>query len=112
MLRIFTRVPGLENETVAFKTVFSNISNKVFQKRLQKTDAIAKYVDLIRPCILCGEKTKKICCNKCFKTRRDELEKKLETQQSETESIKRKCIDVCKKCLSKSFCVNFFDLKK
>jgi phosphoenolpyruvate carboxylase len=101
-LRIFARVPGIGTEEVALRTVFSNISNKVFQQRLQKMDAIAKYVDIIRECILCRKKSKKICCNECFKTRESEIDAQMEKEFSASTLKVRTCIDTCKKCLNQN----------
>lgn len=111
-MRIFARVPGIGTEENAWTRVFQNISNKVFQQKILKTDPIFKYIDIIRDCILCAKKTKKICCNDCFKNRKGELDQKIADKLAVSEKEKRKCIDTCKKCLSQEsdeiFCGNVY----
>lgn len=100
MLRIFARIPGIDTEENAMKKVFSNISTKVFQQKLQDTDGLTKYVNQVSDCLLCGNKSIEICCQTCFEKRNEEVSQMLTKKIDDIEDSWRKCIDRCKDCLN------------
>ena len=99
MLRVFSRVPGIDSERRADRLLFANLTRRKFAATLQPAHAMHRHVRRVHECVVCAAPSYQLCCERCFAERRADVESVLARRAAEAEAEWRARIDTCKRCL-------------
>ena len=99
MLRVFSRVPGIDSERRADRLLFANLTRRKFAATLQPAHAMHRHVRRVHECVVCAAPSYQLCCERCFGERRADADAALRAAAAGAEREWRARIDTCKRCL-------------